>query len=432
MSLGFPALDGEPAARLGRGVLVHGGGRGRPAVARPDAAGGRGASQALDRGPPRASAAAQEVGRAWPDQYYEALAIVALHRPGGLTEADHAYARRLSDRIAGPGRPGEVLRVLGPRSEREIAERLVSRDGTVQLMAVHLGKSFVSPATQEAVAWLEAQASAVELAPPGGLEVHWSGDAVIGRDYMANVQTSLDRAALATVVLLLVVLLVVYRSIWLALVPLVTIGVSLVIARGVLAWMIAGGVGDLAAGRAVPGGDPVRQRDRLLPVHLVAVRRALQPGQPGRGDAGDAPPGDRRAADQRRDGDRRPVADGDDQVQALLVHRPERRDRPGADAGGDPDADPRAAGPAGPVSPPVVRGPDGAVVGVLGPVRPQGAGPAAAELGRDGPGDGPARRPRAADDDRSGHHHRAAGGESGGEHAPLARDQVRAGDAHPA
>ena len=44
---------------------------------------------------------------------------------------------------------------------------------------------------------------------------------MIGRDYMANVQTSLDRAAIATVVLLLIVLLAVYRSFWLALVPLV-------------------------------------------------------------------------------------------------------------------------------------------------------------------------------------------------------------------
>ena len=181
------------------------------------------------------------VGRDWPDQYYEALAIVALHRPGGLTEADHAYARRLSDRLTGRSRPEEVLRVLGPHSDREIADRLVSKDGTVQLMAVHLSKPFVSPATQRAVAWLEAQAASTGLAPPGGLEVHWSGDAVLGVDYMADIQTSLDRAALATVLLLLVVLLVVYRSIWLALVPLVTIGASLVIARGVLAWMVLAG-----------------------------------------------------------------------------------------------------------------------------------------------------------------------------------------------
>ncbi|MBV8607669.1 MAG: MMPL family transporter, partial [Singulisphaera sp.] len=98
-----------------------------------------------------------------------------------------------------------------------------------------------SPATQKAVSWLEARSDLAGLARPDGLEVHWSGDAVLGMDYMADVQTSLDRAALATVFLLLIVLLVVYRSLWLALVPLTTIGVSLVIARGVLAWMTLAG-----------------------------------------------------------------------------------------------------------------------------------------------------------------------------------------------
>ena len=58
---------------------------------------------------------------------------------------------------------------------------------------------------------------------------------------MSNVQTSLDRAAVATVLLLLGVLFAVYRSIWLALVPLVTIGISLVISRSILAWMTLAG-----------------------------------------------------------------------------------------------------------------------------------------------------------------------------------------------
>ena len=58
---------------------------------------------------------------------------------------------------------------------------------------------------------------------------------------MAQVQTSLDRAAAATVVLLLIVLLLVYRSFFLAMVPLATIGISLIIARGLLAWLSTAG-----------------------------------------------------------------------------------------------------------------------------------------------------------------------------------------------
>ena len=101
--------------------------------------------------------------------------------------------------------------------------------------------SFVSPASHRAVAWLQTQAAALDRARPAGLTVLWTGDAVLGRDYMDDVQKSLDRAAVATVALLLVVLLIVYRSLLIALVPLATIGVSLVVARGMLAWLTLAG-----------------------------------------------------------------------------------------------------------------------------------------------------------------------------------------------
>ena len=178
---------------------------------------------------------------AWPDRSYESLAVAALYRSGGLTADDLGYATRLAARAVGEGRPQAVLRALGPSSPPEVARRLKSTDGTVALVAVPLSTSFVSPSTHEAVAWLQSQARAAELGLPDGLEVRWAGDAVIGRDYMRNVRTSVDRVAVTTVFLLLVVLLSVYRSVWLALVPLVTIGISLLIARGALAWMTLAG-----------------------------------------------------------------------------------------------------------------------------------------------------------------------------------------------
>jgi len=181
--------------------------------------------------------AAGRIRAAWPDQSYESLAVAALHRPGGLTAADRGFARDFARRFARPGRPADILRVLGPDAPAEVAGRLVSRDGTAELVAVPMGASFVSPATTAAVDWLQRQ---VGPGRPPGLEITWTGDAVFGRDYMRDVQRSLDRAAVATVFLLLGVLLAVYRSAWLAAIPLATIGVSLVIARGVLAWLAPG------------------------------------------------------------------------------------------------------------------------------------------------------------------------------------------------
>ena len=181
--------------------------------------------------------AAALLDQAWPNQAYQSLAVAAIYRPEGLTDADRAYAKRLAAVYESPNRPADILRVLGPGSAPEIAERLISRDGTAAVLAVPLNRAFVSPMAQSAVNWLQRQAIRADLAPPAGLQVRWTGDAVLGRDYMKGVQTSLDRAAIATVFLLLIVLMVVYRSIWLSLVPLATIGISLLIARGTLAWL---------------------------------------------------------------------------------------------------------------------------------------------------------------------------------------------------
>jgi RND superfamily putative drug exporter len=183
----------------------------------------------------------QLVARTWPDQSSLSMAVVALQRPEKLKEDDRRFAQRLEEVFEKPGRPKEILRVLGPKAAPDVASRLVSRDGTMQLVAVPMSTSFVSPATHRAVAWLQVQARTIDRARPAGLQELWTGDAVIGRDYMNDVQQSLNRAAVATVALLLMVLLLVYRSLLVALVPLITIGVSLAVSRGVLAWLATAG-----------------------------------------------------------------------------------------------------------------------------------------------------------------------------------------------
>ena len=185
--------------------------------------------------------AAELVNQSWPDQAYDAMAVAVLHRPGGLTEADRQYALCLAQRFQGAGRTGCdrgcARPDIGARDRRTAGKP--GRRRSRWWRSCFRRRSW-RRSSHEAVAWMERQAKAATGCPQG-LEIRWTGDAVIGRDYMANVQTSLDRAAVATVVLLLIVLLAVYRSFWLALVPLVTIGVSLVISRGVLAWMMLAG-----------------------------------------------------------------------------------------------------------------------------------------------------------------------------------------------
>ena len=101
--------------------------------------------------------AAELVNQSWPDQAYDAMAVAVLHRASGLTEADRQYADAAFERFQAAGRPAVIAGVLGPGSEPEIAERLVSKDKTVSLVAVTLSSSFVAPASHEVVAWMERQ-----------------------------------------------------------------------------------------------------------------------------------------------------------------------------------------------------------------------------------------------------------------------------------
>jgi len=187
--------------------------------------------------------AARILAEHWPNSWFESSAVLALHRPNGITDDDLVFAQELAERFRDPNRPDAILDVIGLDAEPEVVERLSSPDGTMLLLIVGIDESFVSPQSQTAMEWLEDQAEAAlgDYQSAEGLELLWTGAAALGRDYMRDVSRTLDRAAIAAVFLLLGVLLAVYRSLFLALVPLLTIGVSLMVTRGVLAWMATAG-----------------------------------------------------------------------------------------------------------------------------------------------------------------------------------------------
>jgi RND superfamily putative drug exporter len=188
------------------------------------------------------SVASALVRETWPDQSYQCTIVLGLKRDEGLNEEDKEFSKKVAAAIQDhPERPKEILRVMGPQSRPEISSRLVSADGTMQLVVIPLDTSFVSPRTNELIAWIQGTTATVVGKPPEDLQTLWTGDALIGREYMNDVQRSLDRAAVLTVFLLLGVLMAVYRSFLLAMIPLVSITIGLLVSRSVLAWMTVSG-----------------------------------------------------------------------------------------------------------------------------------------------------------------------------------------------
>lgn len=172
--------------------------------------------------------------QAWPDLMPSSSAVAVLTRREGLTDADRIFAGDLARAFRAEGHPANIQRILGPDSEAEIAARLKSKDGRSQMVVANLATDWTVPRSQETVAWMKSTAE--KLARPEGLSVEWAGDAAMGVDYMGGVKTTLDRAAIVTIVLLTALLMWVYRSAPLALIPLATIGAGLIVSRGLLAW----------------------------------------------------------------------------------------------------------------------------------------------------------------------------------------------------
>jgi putative drug exporter of the RND superfamily len=181
--------------------------------------------------------AAELARRAFPDQ--QGLpAVVVLRNPAGLTEADFAEARRISDTLAGPDRPARVLGVVSVATQPQAREALVSPDQTTTTMLVPIGGEPTDDAFAETVDRIREVAGA----GGGGLEVSVTGPAGIVRDTL-EVMTSADTTLLmVTLGLVLVLLLVIYRSPVLALVPLLAVGVALGCTEAVGAYLAKAGV----------------------------------------------------------------------------------------------------------------------------------------------------------------------------------------------
>ena len=159
--------------------------------------------------------------------------IVVIHRTSGLTEADMAVAGEIDGRLRSAQAPDRFETVLSAFSNPQAADRFKSADGRTLTLVVSIAGNQADDEFGEAVDWLrETAQGAVEGT---GLQVAVTGPAGILTDAVKVFSTVDFRVTLFTVVLVLVLLLAIYRSPLLALLPLFAIGWALVLARSIAA-----------------------------------------------------------------------------------------------------------------------------------------------------------------------------------------------------
>ncbi|MXY72099.1 MAG: MMPL family transporter [Dehalococcoidia bacterium] len=161
--------------------------------------------------------------------------LVVVREAGGLSEPTWLAVADLTAWLTGPGAPDAIRQVLAPLPADGQSSGLVSPDGTVLYLLVDIAGEPAESEFAEAVAAIRDRAALADLpgveiavGGPGGLIV----DLV---EVFANIDSFL---LLVTVLLVLVLLIAIYRSPIVALIPLLAVG---------LVFQVAGAVGAAVA-----------------------------------------------------------------------------------------------------------------------------------------------------------------------------------------
>ena len=199
-------------------------------------------------------------------------AIVVFHRPEGLSDADLAAVAEVDAAFQADGAPDDIESVLSLSGSPEAASALLAPDGTTVTTIVTITGSPAAERFGDVVSWIREQAQAgVEDI---GLTVALTGPAGIVSDAVKVFGTFDFRVTLFTVLLVLVLLLLIYRSPALAL--LAPGGGGLDAAGGAIAGRDAGRQPGAIAQRPGHGTDvgaDVRRRHRFHVVHRCAIPR---------------------------------------------------------------------------------------------------------------------------------------------------------------
>ena len=164
-------------------------------------------------------------------------AIIVFHRPEGLSDADLASVAQVNTALQADDAPPPIASVLALSTSAELADVLLAPDGTTVTTIVTINGSPAEEAFREAIRWIREQSRAGTEGT--GLTLALTGPAGIVSDAV-EVFSEIDfRVTLFTVLLVLALLLLIYRSPALALLPLAGVGLTLVIAQSLAATLAA-------------------------------------------------------------------------------------------------------------------------------------------------------------------------------------------------
>jgi uncharacterized membrane protein YdfJ with MMPL/SSD domain len=175
----------------------------------------------------------------FPQQASQGSIVVVFESADGspITDpATSAFINEVSQWLVSPEAPqGVIAGVQSPTLNPEAAGALISPDQALAMVVVGLSTGNLD----EQRSLLEAIGEELE-ARPANLNTYRTGDVAIFSEYDENITHSVDRTIFITLILVVVILLVIYRSPVSPLIPLGVVTVAFLVTRGIVAWLADG------------------------------------------------------------------------------------------------------------------------------------------------------------------------------------------------
>ena len=186
-------------------------------------------SQTMQPLPPQAMAATEQMAKDFHESAQN-IVVVAMTDEHGLTPADNDTYRALADKLRGD--TSDVSAVQDFISTPVLRQLMVSTDNKAFYMAVTLKAPAGSPESSQAYQRI---AQIVKQSTAGSaLTAHVTGQAAIVGDMSIVTARDMHVIEIATALLVLIILLAIYRRPVTVLLPLITIGVSVASAQGLV------------------------------------------------------------------------------------------------------------------------------------------------------------------------------------------------------
>ena len=175
----------------------------------------------------------------WPEDEFGNSAAIVISHPGFLRASDLAYVDELEKWVRSDDAPDVVRGTQSVRTRPELRDVLSAKDGTTTILIVQFNTPPFEPPTNDAVVEIRDH---IRQTKPRDLTVHVTGNAGVAADQSNTIQDSIDRTTIITLLLVVLILFWVYRSPVTLAVPLGTIGISFIVAQGIVALLAQAGM----------------------------------------------------------------------------------------------------------------------------------------------------------------------------------------------